>query len=619
MTSLLVLWMLCFLAPVAALDAVKEPAKPFLRGLETQAVTICRVMQVDVQYVQAKDAHNVSTNHVNANVNISNAHESYVCVMKENTEQGDNIGLAYAIELPKDILGQLNLQDDDQSWVSISECTIDHQNTVLLIPEHAKVNAVPNYSSRRTRRRLAPSIGKSTVLVLRVTYRNTDPSLSADDLAGSIFGLGDHPPAITNLASQMEACSFGQLIFSPAVGDGIVHGVAEISIDERVSGENSVRTLENLVIVKANQQFGTLSDKYEHVIVVVPEENLMYNGSRFLAYAFLRGYISVFSDAWAGRISALAHEIGHNMNLHHAGTSSDGVEYGDESGYMGYGTEQEFKSCFNAQKHWSLGWFQDRALSLDVEDLPWAGYLAAFVDYNTTALDQCVLVNVGESNPRLFMQYNRAKGMNSQTRELGDQVVIVRDAGSPSSYWGLPSWREGGIAAGRDDVLPAFRYPDFGGPGVDLVVKACEQVKGPPDYVRLSIHLDDGLQRSACGDEITTETVDSFCVDDRNGSFFVNDRRGNRTCRWLARNIDRWESELCAHGQDASYLCAETCGKCTDDCHDATPDVTFFVNKVQQDRNCEWLSARQFRLERLCVEGSAPWILCPRTCHDCYR
>lgn len=616
MNSLLFLYMLWFSVPAVAIDALPpmEPTKPFLRGLETileQPATsiLCRVMQVDVQYVQQ--------NVVDADTN-ANTDESYVCVMDAAATEQSAIDMAYGIELPDDTLGQLNLQDDERSWVSVSNCIVDEANAAIIMLPNAKVTVVSNDDdSSRRRRRLAPSVGESTVLVLRVTYRGIDPSLSADDLASSVFGLGNHPPASLNLASQMEACSFGQLVFVPATGGGIVDGVAEISINEKVSGEYSIRALENLVINKANQQFGILS-KYEHVIVVVPEADLKYDGGGFLAYAFIRGYISVFSDQWAGRISTLAHEVGHNMNLHHAGTSSDEVEYGDISGYMGYATSQEIKSCFNAQKHWSLGWFKDRALSLDVEDLPWAGYLAAFVDYNMTTAVQSVLLNVGQSNPRLFLQYNRAKGINADTRELGDQVVIVRDTGSPSTDGGLQSWREGGIGKGLDGVPAAFRYQNFGGNGVDLVMRVCEHVTGPPDFVRLSIHLDDGLQQSTCRDEIALPGDDTgICDDDLTETFFVDDHRGNRTCGWLVRNIERWETELCAQGQDAFHICAETCGKCSDNCHD-TPDVTFWISDKNGDQNCEWLSTRISKQKKLCKEGRSPaWELCPETCHNC--
>jgi hypothetical protein len=50
---------------------------------------------------------------------------------------------------------------------------------------------------------------------------------------------------------------------------------------------------------------------------------------------------------------------------------------------------------------------------------------------------------------------------NADTRDYGDQVVIVRDNG-PSTYsigvYRLPSWRKGGIAKGQDDARSAIRY-----------------------------------------------------------------------------------------------------------------------------------------------------------------
>lgn len=618
MNPLLVLWMLWLAASAVAIDSGRkeEPAKPFLRGLETtttQSATsiLCRVMQVDVQYMQQS-----VDNHTDVNTN-GHTDESYVCVVDSTTTEQDDIGLAYGIELTEDTLGQLNLQDDDQSWVLISDCLVDEANAFIAVLPNATVTVVTNDDDSDRRRRLAPSIGESTVLILRITYQGKGPTISADDLANSVFGLGNHPPASLNLASQMEACSFGKLVLVPAVGNGIVNGVAELAINKQVSGDHSVLALENLVIGKANARFGTLSKTYEHVFVVVPEtDSLKYDGGSFLAYAFVRGYLSVYSDQWAGSITVLAHEIGHNMNLHHAGTLKDGKEYGDVTGYMGFATSQEIKSCFNAQKHWALGWFKDRALSLVVEDLPWAGYLAAFVDYDMTTSDQYVLVNVGQSDPRLFLQYNRAKGINADTREHRDQVVIVRDTGAPSTFWGLKSWLLGGIAKGQHDVPAAFRYKNFGGQGVDLVIRVCKQVTGPPDFVRLSIHLDDGLQQSTCQDEIVTRTDDTgICDDDLAGSFFV-DRRGIRTCSWLKRNLEKWKPYLCINRVDAYHVCAETCGKCTDNCHD-TPDVTFWVNNIHKDQNCEWLSTRPASQTRLCKEGSPARELCAETCHDC--
>ena len=593
-------------------------SKSFLRGLETQTAVVCRVMQIDVQYDTPKgkddddddDDENDVTNGADNNAMPA---ESYVCIT--DTDEGA-VDMAFAIDLADDLLNQLNLHDDSKSWISISSAIVDYANAAIVILDDAQVTVVPSIFSNR-RRRLAPTMGKSTLLVLRVTYRDQAPSLTAANLASSVFGLGEKA-ANVNLADQMEACSFGKLLFSPAKGSGIVHGVAEISINVKVSGDNSVRTLEILVIDKANKEFGTLSQLYEHVIIVMPEAGLKYGGNGYLAYAFLRGFISVYDNLWAGRISALSHEIGHNLNLHHAGHGS--LPYGDESGYMGFGSvdEQSPKSCFNAQKHWSLGWFQDRSLSLDTVDLPWAGYVAAFVDYNMTTPDQLVVLNVGKSDPRLFLQYNRAKGVNAETRELGDQIVIIRDNGSPETYWGLQSWREGGVAVDQEGVGRAFRYHDFGGPGVDLIIRACEVVsgEGSPDYIRLSIHLDDGVQKHTCRDDIARGSDDLLCDDDLTATFYVQEKDLYRSCGWLARNIDRWRSRLCVPGEDAYSYCAETCGKCSDDCVDKA-DSSFFVNNVQKNQNCEWLSTRLSWQERLCIEGELAFEMCHESCNRC--
>lgn len=76
--------------------------------------------------------------------------------------------------------------------------------------------------------------------------------------------------------------------------------------------------------------------------------------------------------------------------------------------------------CFNAQKNWSLGWFDDRMIWLDVRDLPWGGALSTFVDYDGTAEGDYVVIRLGgrENDDSLFLQYNRRKGINAGTAEF---------------------------------------------------------------------------------------------------------------------------------------------------------------------------------------------------------
>lgn len=101
----------------------------------------------------------------------------------------------------------------------------------------------------------------------------------------------------------------------------------------------------------------------------------------------------------------------------------------DETGYMGR-AEMEMHSpqkCFNGQNHYHLGWFSDRATDLRVPSLlvsPEFVRIAAFVDYGKLYNDdQVVLVRVED----IYVQFNRAKGMNKDTAEMRDQLTIVQE------------------------------------------------------------------------------------------------------------------------------------------------------------------------------------------------
>jgi hypothetical protein len=243
---------------------------------------------------------------------------------------------------------------------------------------------------------------------------------------------------------------------------------------------------------------------------------------------------------------------------------------------------------------------------LSEANLPWTGELVAFVDYELTAPDQNVLINIGQSNPRFFVDYNRAKGMNVGTRAMADQVVIIRDEGEVSSSEGVQSWLEAGIMT---DDEPIFRYQNFTN-DTDLIIEVCDQVNGPLDAVRLSIYLDDGVQNSTC----SAQEPDDGCEDDSREFFYIEMRDIWRKCIWLTRNLDVWGDELCVPGHDASRLCPETCGLCTDSCWDQT-NVTFVVK--DEERNCAWLSTKPAWKKRLCVENQQAYHICGETCNSC--
>jgi hypothetical protein len=197
--------------------------------------------------------------------------------------------------------------------LTISKAWIDPNDAMIHIASDANLTSDSNEV-----RRLAPTIGVNQVLVVRVSYFDKAPTLSASQLAGRIFGTGPDAEAVS-LSSQFRACSFGKLELVPADGTG----VTELSINETVSGDYSVRLLENLVVEKLKVLFGDDLKQFQHIIIVMPTAELRFGGRSFLAYGFLNGIRTVFSDMWGGQLSALAHEVGHNLNLAHAGRNQE--------------------------------------------------------------------------------------------------------------------------------------------------------------------------------------------------------------------------------------------------------------------------------------------------------
>jgi hypothetical protein len=282
--------------------------------------------------------------------------------------------------------------------------------------------------------------------------------------------------------------------------------------------------------------------------------------------------LSLFLTSNAFLVSFSAQEIGHNLNLAHAGAGTD--PYADtvsleklkqlslhscplsltlcglvsQTGYMGYssadvGTPAE---CYNAQKLWTLGWFTDRSRSLQVSDLPFRGYLASFVDYSIVSSNWNVLIEIKGTNS-LYLEYNRAKGMDSDSRAHQNQVAIVGIQGSDPTA--QQSWFKAAIMTNDPSVSDTYRSENFAS-GSAVVVQVCDKTVGTPDYVRLSIYLDNGIQKSTCS-----------CVDSTKR--FYNQLNGTyRTCNWLYRYYNSVGSKLCVPNSPAYTACPVTCHRC---------------------------------------------------------
>ena len=172
----------------------------------------------------------------------------------------------------------------------------------------------------------------------------------------------------------------------------------------------------------------------------------------------------------------------------------------DKTGYMGAAQAERYgpQKCYNAQNHWTLGWFDDRAIKLDTFTRPRILQLAAFVDYPLTYEREFVVINIADQH---FVQFNRAKDHNTGPGYMENQVTIV--SGDVSS--GTTD-----LVVGLDMESSEYRFPNFQDTQSDLVIDVCYMrlendsdgktkhslatKRRKPDKVILSIALD----RSMC-------------------------------------------------------------------------------------------------------------------------
>ena len=202
--------------------------------------------------------------------------------------------------------------------------------------------------------------------------------------------------------------------------------VLDVKLDNEKAHGNSYNNLVNAANVAAIKLVDEAVDNIRNLahmtVLVIPPGT-----GGWAAFATMRGKQSVFNNLWAGSVGAMMHELGHNLGLYHANLPN-GNEYKDRSGYMGMADQVEGypEKCYNAQNSWYLGWYKDRAIEALPErfaNKPIHIELRPIVDYGITPIGQYVLVKVGD----LYLQYNRAKGINMDTSGMIDALTIVKE------------------------------------------------------------------------------------------------------------------------------------------------------------------------------------------------
>jgi hypothetical protein len=148
----------------------------------------------------------------------------------------------------------------------------------------------------------------------------------------------------------------------------------------------------------------------------------------------------------------------------------------------------------NGHKHWISGWFDSRAVEVEpLREGTVSVHLAGFVlSLNDTSLseDDAFVLRVGKD---LYLQYNRGTGYNVDTM-FPNTVTITQDMGID---------HDGSIHLAALSVGERYEFPNYSEKGHSLMIEVCRPQNSLPvgesgDFATISIHVDNGIDRTAC-------------------------------------------------------------------------------------------------------------------------
>lgn len=246
--------------------------------------------------------------------------------------------------------------EDDKSIVSGETWMFADGATIVGHTIEIPTNELPSFQTSET-----PSLemktkttGVRTMLAVLIETDDYKAPMTAAQLKNQLW----FDPV--SLYKQYKACSFDQLVFDPTLLAYPLGGVVRVVLDGKKAEGQSHDTVSNWATTWMNSQpWLTVGNRHwydnsDHILFFLPHAPVA-------GLAEVNGKLSWFGNDGAAWYSNTIHqhEIGHNIQLHHASHGAE--EYGDESGLMGFtsyvsgAVDQDYRLCFNGAKSWQLG------------------------------------------------------------------------------------------------------------------------------------------------------------------------------------------------------------------------------------------------------------------------
>ena len=196
--------------------------------------------------------------------------------------------------------------------------------------------------------------------------------------------------------------------------------------------------------------------------------------------------------------------LGHNYRLGHAldPRQNGNYAYGDTTNHMGGGVFT--KKCFNGYNYYALGWHSSQTNEVTLSPNVARRYNIKGID----DLNSGGVINIKAD--RYYATYNMKKGINSETGEYENQVVIYKGKDIPFGQSIFQAYFSTEIVANLGQVGDQFSVAVAGG---ELQIKLCSIDTTGSNGAMLSIGLgttncaDDGLVTNPQGVESLTSGV----------------------------------------------------------------------------------------------------------------